>query len=62
MSFFIKRAIYYLIDQFYYYLLIKYIKTPAVFKHQQFEDNKNNKIESNLSKCQQFDINDNKEK
>lgn len=61
MSFFDKRAIYYLIDQFHYFLLIKYIKTPAMLKHQQFKDSESNKIGSSILKCQQLDLHDNEE-
>lgn len=62
MSFFSKKAIYYLVNQFYYYLLIRYIKTPAMLKHQQFEDSESDETESRVSKYQQLDEYDNKER
>ena len=51
MSFSSKKAIYYFINQFHYYLLIKYIKMPTMLKRQQFKDSKSDKIESSISKC-----------
>lgn len=61
MSFSDKKAVYYLVNQFHYCLLVRYIKTLAVLKHQRFEDSESNKMELSISKRQQFDMPDNKE-
>lgn len=61
MNFSSKGVVYYLINQFNYYLLIIYIKKPVVLKCQQFEKNENNKTKSNKLKYQQLDMHNNKE-
>lgn len=56
MNFTGKRAVYDFVNQFYYYLLIIYIKTLAIVKRWQFEDKKSNKIESSISKRYRLDL------
>ena len=59
MSFSSQRAIYYVIDQFNVYLLIVYIKVPAVHKRQRFDDSESKTIAPR--KRQQFNKYDNEE-
>lgn len=55
-----QRVIQYLVDQFQYCLLIKYIKVPTILKHEQFEDSKGIKTELGISKFQrQMNMHDN---
>ena len=61
MSLSSQKAIYYLVDQFNYYLLIRCIKTSAVLKRQQLKDSESDKTESSVSKCQWLDMHDNEE-
>lgn len=61
MSFSSKRVVDYLVNQFHYYLLIRYIKTLAVLKHQQFKDSESDKTESSVSKRQRLDVHDDEE-
>ncbi len=59
MSFYSQKAIYYFVDQFQYYLLIGYIKTAVVLKHQQFKDNESEEMGLRVSKRQCAGIYDN---
>ena len=59
MSFFNQRVIYYLIDQFNVWLLIVYIKKPAILKHQWFNNNESEEMTSR--KPRRFDKHDNEE-
>ena len=54
MSFLNQRDVRYLVNQFYYWLLIRFIKTPAMLKHPQFEDSGSDEIELRGSKCQRL--------
>ena len=56
MSFSSKRVVCYLVNQFYYYLLIGYMKTSAVLKRQGFEDSENDETKSSISKRQRLDV------
>lgn len=53
---------YYIVDKFYYCLLIMYKKTLVVLNCQQFIENPSNDIESSVSKRQLLDKQENKEK
>ena len=61
MSFYSQRDKRYLIDQFHYWLLIRYMKTLAMLKSQQFKDSESDETESKGSKCQHLDEYDNEE-
>ena len=61
LSLFSQRDVSYLIDQFHYFLLIKYIKMPEILKHQQFQDNGSDEIEPRGWKCHLLNEHDNKE-
>lgn len=61
MSFSSERVICYFLDQFYYYLLIGYIKTTVMLKPQQFEDSESDMMELKVSKYQRIDERDNEE-
>lgn len=60
MSFFSQRAVCCFGDQFQYYLLIEYIKTPMALKRQWFKDSESNATEPKASKCPCVDVYDNK--
>lgn len=62
MSFFSQQAIYSLVDQFHYYLRIRYIKILVVLKYQQFEDNKSDPTEPKISKSQCMDAYNNEKR
>ena len=62
MSFSNQRDVRYLVDQFYYWLLIRCIKTSAMLKRQRFEDSRSDKMEPKGSKRQRLDKRDNKER
>ena len=55
MSFSSQRDVHYLVDQFHYWLLIRYMKLPAMLKRQRFEDSGSDKTEPRGSKCQGLD-------
>ena len=61
MSFASERAIHCLSDQFQYYWLIGYIKTPAMLKRQRFKDSKSDARKGRASKRPRVDEHDNKE-
>ena len=60
MSFSNQSDIYYLVNQFHYLLLIRFIKILTVLKRLQFEDRGSNKTELRRSKHQHLDGYDNK--
>lgn len=62
MNFPSKKTVCNFIDQFYYYLIIRYIKTLAMIKRKQFQDSDSDKTKSNISKRQHFDLHNNKDK
>ena len=61
MSFSSQKDVCYHINQFYYYLLNRYMKTSVMLKHQECKNSKSNKIESKVSKRQHLDKRNNKE-
>lgn len=61
MSFSSQKIIYYLVNQFHYYLLMRSIKMITMLKHQQLKDSESDETESSKSKFQQLDVDDNKE-
>lgn len=62
MSFSSKRAVYYLIDQLHYCLLLRLIKTSVILKHQQFKDGQSDQTKSSVLKRQQLYIYNNKKR
>ena len=61
MSFSSQIDVRYLVDQFYYWLQIRCMKTPTVLKCQQFEESGSDKTETKGSKRQRLDNCDNEE-
>ena len=59
MNFSNQKAVYYLVDQFQYFLLIGYIKTATVLKRQQFKNSESEKKELRISKRQLVHMTDN---
>ena len=62
MSFFSQRDVHYLVDQFYYWLLIRYMKMLAMLQRQRFENNRSDETEPRVWKRQRLDERDNEEK
>ena len=61
MSFSSQRDVRYFVNQFYYWLLIRCMKTPAVLKRQRFEENGSDKTEPKESKRRCLDDYDDEE-
>ena len=61
MSFSSQRDIRYLVDQFYYWLLIRCMKTPALLKRQRFEESGSDETEPKGLKRQRLDERDDEE-
>ena len=61
MSFSSQSDVHYLVDQFYYLLLIRCRKTTSLLKRLWFEESGSNKTEPKESKRQRLDENDNEE-
>lgn len=62
MSFCNEKSLCYLVNQFYYFLPIKYIKMQVMLKRQRFKDSESDKMESSILKYQRLDIYNKKER
>lgn len=62
MSFSGEEVVYYLVDQFYYNLLIGYIKMATMLIRQPLKNDENNVMEPRVSKCHGVDERDDEER